>query len=435
MDDRIKSLNDKRNQLGWTLRELAEKAGLRYGDILKILSKGSYCDIYGSKIRKALNKGLRDKKKKEEAIVIKSEIGTIAIINPYVKLPQKKEEKKWARKYDECVECGTTEEVHCGHGLCWPCWNFLHDEDAKSHQRIRGIAINKLTKKYLLEEYVKKKKSLNEIAKEAYCTRQYVYKRIKHYQIPLRNKAAASDIALRKGKVKYVHFDDDGSSRIITRQKADLNENFFSFWSDEMAYVLGMIYTDGSLYKNKMVSRVTITQKEPEILNKILILMKCDAQLFFRPEKQYKSGISGSIHYFHIHNKKIFSDLLKIGLTPNKSLTAKFPTVPQEYVRHFIRGCWDGDGTVSIYKRDNRISAGFVSGSIDFINGMHGELLKAGFSQRKIYVDRRGKNPSYSFKFSRSQCKELYHCLYDDVPPEQFLQRKHDVFSNYFVGD
>jgi hypothetical protein len=28
---------------------------------------------------------------------------------------------RWAREYDQCVRCGTTDRYHAGHGLCWRC--------------------------------------------------------------------------------------------------------------------------------------------------------------------------------------------------------------------------------------------------------------------------------------------------------------------------
>jgi len=47
----------------------------------------------------------------------------------------------------------------------------------------------------------------------------------------------------------------------------------------------------------------------------------------------------------------------------------------------------------------------------------------------------RRKNPSYYFRYSGSECKKLYHYLYDNVPPEQYLERKYVVFNNYFYRE
>ena len=132
-----------------------------------------------------------------------------------------------------------------------------------------------------------------------------------------------------------------------------------------------------------------------------------------------------------IQSKKIYEDLIKLGLTPDKSLSVNFPKIPPVCVRHFIRGCWDGDGSVFIEKSTDAIRASFTSGSLNLIKGMLDELEKAGLKKRTIYQGK-SKNPSYSFRFNNfSQCKDLYHYLYDNVPPEQYLERKYQVFAEY----
>jgi len=118
---------------------------------------------------------------------------------------------------------------------------------------------------------------------------------------------------------------------------------------------------------------------------------------------------------------------------PIVPLSVAFPKIPPVYVRHFIRGCWDGDGSIYIEKRSKSIRASFTSGSLMFINDMLNELEKAGLKKRTIYTIKR-KNPSYYFRFNGfSQCKDLYHYLYDNVPQEQYLERKHKVFKDYFT--
>src|SRR5690606_8445162 len=57
----------------------------------------------------------------------------------------------------------------------------------------------------------------------------------------------------------------------------------------------------------------------------------------------------------NLNSKKMYNDLLDKGITPRKSLTLKPPkNVPKDLVRHWIRGYFDGDGSVHIYndKRD-----------------------------------------------------------------------------------
>ena len=164
--------------------------------------------------------------------------------------------------------------------------------------------------------------------------------------------------------------------------------------------------------------------------------MNCNAHLYHSSRKVYDGVVSGDTYTLQIQNKKIFSDLISLGLVENKSLTVDFPNIPKEYVRHFIRGCWDGDGSVFLERRkglSTLILSSFVSGSPSFINGMLYELEKAGLKRTPIYTSTyKRKNPIYSFKFHTTECKKLYHYLYENVPAEQYLERKYSVFKSYF---
>lgn len=303
-----------------------------------------------------------------------------------------------------------------------------------------------MTYEYLVKEYINNQKSLSDIAKECHCSRQMVYKKLRQFNISPRDKSEARQLAYEKQKIVFHSTDENGQETNVVAERIHVNEDFFSTWSPEMAYVLGVICTDGNLamphikddrYKNAggiKIKRLTLSQKEPELLEKVLKLIDSNIKLLFSPKRKYGGVISGERYYFHIHNDRIFADLLSLGLTPNKSRTLRFPPVPDEYLRHFIRGCWDGDGSVFInfdktrVKNQNRIGASFTCGSRKFIETMADKLDKAGLPKRKIYNDKR----SFVIRFSDNQVKELYNYLYQGVPPEQFLERKFNLLVQFF---
>ena len=50
----------------------------------------------------------------------------------------------------------------------------------------------------------------------------------------------------------------------------------------------------------------------------------------------------------NINSKTIKDDLMNIhGINPCKSFNIEFPYVPEEYLHHFVRGYFDGDGHVN----------------------------------------------------------------------------------------
>ena len=342
---------------------------------------------------------------------------------------------KWSRKYNKCVKCGGTEYPHKGNGLCQRCYekrarrrdtSHIKRDRRRSSASSKKVILESLTEEVLKKEYSVLGKSLIDIAREFNCTRQYIYRLLVKYGIARRTKSEARKIAIEQKKLKFEK-EVDGHLETIYLGNWTVNRNFFKTWTPQMAYVLGFIFADGSLYEAR--KSCEISQNYPEILEKIKVLMSCDKKLY-----KNKNWPRGYIYHLDLTDKEIYEDLIKVGLTPSKSLNVKFPEMPTECIRHFIRGCWDGDGSIYYEKKTDKIRASYISGSLKFIEGMLDELVKAGFPERTIYTNRskkKGKRPTiYSFKFHGFQCQQLCHYLYDNVPQSQYLKRKHDIFES-----
>ena len=194
--------------------------------------------------------------------------------------------------------------------------------------------------------------SLVDLARKHGCSRQHILHLLKQHGIPTRSKSEARTLALERGKLAFDRNTAEESSKRVVLEQQTLDRFFFKSWSPAMAYVLGVIYTDGNLQPGRArdpavkttstTSRVTVSQKEPELLMKVLALLGSNARLMHSE----KRGISGALYFFHLTDQEVYQDLLNLGLTPRKSLSLHFPAMPVECLRHFIRGCWDGDGSV-----------------------------------------------------------------------------------------
>ena len=331
------------------------------------------------------------------------------------------------------MKCGGTESRHVGRGLCQVCYRLDNEQRHKTHiSRKRKYRRDEspILPSNLQREYVEDEMSLSDLARRYNCTRQYIHKLLKRYKIERRNKGAARTLALNQGKLSFTRIDETGNESKVVLQKININKNFFKSWSPAMAYVLGVIYTDGNLvpssrrdskYKSGS-SRFSITQKEPELLEKVLALMDCDAKLYRSTQR-----LTGNpIHEFHINDEDMYDDLLQLGLTPKKSLSLDFPDMPGRCLRHFIRGCWDGDG--SIHLQDGRVAcASFVSGSRQFAEEMIRHLVLLGLPPVTLHTNRTSE--SFYFRFGTvAACTQLYHVFYDDVPASMYLSRKFDRF-------
>lgn len=125
------------------------------------------------------------------------------------------------------------------------------------------------------------------------------------------------------------------------KRKYSLNEDYFKTWSNNMAYILGFFIADGMVARDTQM--ISFSQKEKYILKNIRYEMKSNHPII----KNKKTGI----YILNLNSKIMRKDLIKLqGVMPNKAHQIKFPDVPNQFLSHFIRGFFDGDGFVTYEK-------------------------------------------------------------------------------------
>ncbi|PAV29428.1 hypothetical protein CIL05_11210 [Virgibacillus profundi] len=120
-----------------------------------------------------------------------------------------------------------------------------------------------------------------------------------------------------------------------------LNEHYFKTWSNNMSYILGFFIADGTVARDSQF--ISISQKEKYILENIKKEMDSNQPLYQNKKTR--------VYILPLNNKIMKEDIINIhGIIPNKSSSAKFPNVPEEYMSHFVRGYFDGDGYINYEK-------------------------------------------------------------------------------------
>lgn len=214
------------------------------------------------------------------------------------------------------------------------------------------------------------------------------------------------------------------------RRTYAINENFFSRWSPEMAWVLGLLCTDGNLSSHGR--RVTFTSIDIDVLEKVKAVMGFEGPIS-RVNKQSQA------HRIMICRARIYDDLLALGLTPAKSLTLKWPKIPPQFMRHFLRGVYEGDGSYCLAGRErSSLKISLVSGSDIFIRGVQEELSKLhafanrGMALRYYKIDTGVKNPLYRLEFAAyTAVEEFYWKLYESVPEWMSMSRKRAIIEAF----
>lgn len=221
--------------------------------------------------------------------------------------------------------------------------------------------------------------------------------------------------------------------------QAKINHDYFeNIDSEHKAYWLGFIYADGSITKKVYEKgsytyrlRMELMFEDKYILEQMALDLKSD----LKPKEYYNDtshfeGYNKPKHtaYIMFSSKKMGEDLVKLGVVPNKTFILKsLPNIPDNLMKHFIRGYFDGDGSVYLTK-DNTIKTAFY-GTHDFINSIQDFLIKElGLTKKKI-TDQKEANVSF-IGMAKQESEKLYHYMYDEATI--FLNRKYEKYNKYF---
>lgn len=121
-----------------------------------------------------------------------------------------------------------------------------------------------------------------------------------------------------------------------------LNESYFEqIDTEDKAYWLGFITADGCLYKNQI--QISLSIKDEKHLYKFLKNIGTNKGLYYKNVRGMRMVSA------FIDSNKLVNDLKNLGLTCRKSFTA-MPClkIPSELYHHYLRGIYDGDGTISV---------------------------------------------------------------------------------------
>lgn len=164
-------------------------------------------------------------------------------------------------------------------------------------------------------------------------------------------------------------------------------------WSPELAYVIGLIATDGNLSPDGR--HIAFVSGEMEMIRLFRKYINTKAKI-----GRKSSGFSDKKYFVvQVGDKNFYTFLVGIGLTANKSKTIGELKIPKDFFYDFLRGCIDGDGSIGGFKHpESRLiqyKIRLVSASKKFLewirsvttgDGIRGFLTKSGYMHTLVYA-------------------------------------------------
>jgi len=161
-----------------------------------------------------------------------------------------------------------------------------------------------------------------------------------------------------------------------------VNTKFFDVWTPDSAYTLGYIWADGCVTNHSVTPAGTqrrqisfnCERSDKEILVQIREAMGAKHQIWDVEEE--KDGKTYYTSRLSITNTYLANRLQELHKIPSRKShrNSNFPTnVPDNLLGHFLRGHFDGDGSVA---RDGKYYRIQFYGTQRFLEGIRRELVK-----------------------------------------------------------
>jgi len=196
-----------------------------------------------------------------------------------------------------------------------------------------------------------------------------------------------------------------------------INWRFFDAINHDSAYVLGFIAADGCIEPG--LNRLSISQAatEADILYSIREAMGSSNPICFKNARNEAA--------IYIHNRHIVDILESLGIGSNKTLRGTFPEMEPEFEPDFIRGLFDGDGSIYI-PSDNRSGRIQFLGSHNMLTQLRFRLIGVGCSSRPEVRKRQVNTHILSYS-SNDDLLRLYNYMYKY--PGIMIQHKAQTFG------
>lgn len=198
----------------------------------------------------------------------------------------------------------------------------------------------------------------------------------------------------------------------------EVNVDYFKTWTKNMAYIFGLWCADGYIGRQNKgyYWGIKLNDIDKYLLEKIDIVMG-------GKHKLYKNQNTYSLVF---SCKTIYQDIVALGGVERKSLTLEFPYVPTEYLSHFIRGYFDGDGWAGKHKCSVLGTYSFCNQMIRILNSQG--ICVSGIKQK--HPENGLTNNCYEIGiYHKEEWRKFMEYIYSDMDVDTlYMNRKYSQY-------
>jgi hypothetical protein len=202
--------------------------------------------------------------------------------------------------------------------------------------------------------------------------------------------------------------------------KYDFNLSFFSEPTPELAWVVGILLTDGYI-SNRRILGLELTDRD--VVEKVRAAIGST-----HPITEKRSIVHKTRYVLRVGSTELTAILAGYGVVPAKSKIVRLPLLSQELLPHIIRGIWDGDGHLGL--RGGSMTADLVSASRYFIEQDVAAVLASWGIKNSIYTARGyGQWHIQTILSAHNLCEIMYR----DSAEHMRMDRKYQTYLKHLA--
>lgn len=224
--------------------------------------------------------------------------------------------------------------------------------------------------------------------------------------------------------------------RIIRRRTHHMLYDFKTITTSKESYFLGLLYADG--FVSRAGIGLTLKNEDSYIIEELSKYVYG----YIKPlRRDFKSNSTGVMLY----SLSMMDNLTHYGLLPQKTpLELSLPNIDNSLMPHFLRGYFDGDGSIFVCNRNKKpsyLKANICSPTVSILEDIQQYLKLQGIESTIDIEKRKGrllKRPGghsiakydmYRLYIrKKSELYKFYQLLYTNA--DIYLKRKYNTFTN-----
>lgn len=208
-----------------------------------------------------------------------------------------------------------------------------------------------------------------------------------------------------------------------------VNESYFDeINSLDKAYFLGLLYADGNNYTKKFNCVHLSLQKEDgylvELFSKLLYGKEKRPYVVHHSNSNYSDQVR-----IRVYNKRLSERLTELGCVANKSLVLTFPdSIHNDLLPHFIRGYFDGDGSLFRDKRNQWVVS--IIGSKGFCLKLQ-DILYVYYKVVSTYREYNNSRNGSVLISRKAEIRRFIKIIYGPPDTDYRMKRKYELASEF----